>query len=208
MAINLLCMFIRLKRHLIGWGTLQDESDELLISRYKQTGDPEIIAELFDRYTHLVYGVCFKYFKNAESSKDAVMEIFESLFDKLTVHSVDRFRNWIYTVAKNYCLMQIRKNEAGSRYSSAFYNEEAKTTLNCAEHEEEMQEWQQMLQNSMGLQNGPQLSCIRMLYFEDKSYREIADLTGFSLKEVKSHIQNGKRNLKNHLLSQHGPRYI
>ena len=42
-----------------------------------------------------------------------------------------------------------------------------------------------------------QKRCIVLFFFESKSYKEIENLTSFSAKEIKSHIQNGKRNLKN-----------
>jgi RNA polymerase sigma-70 factor (ECF subfamily) len=42
-----------------------------------------------------------------------------------------------------------------------------------------------------------QRTTINLFYMEQKCYKEVADLTGFDLKKVKSYIQNGKRNLKN-----------
>jgi len=44
--------------------------------------------------------------------------------------------------------------------------------------------------------NEGQKVCVELFYMKEKSYREIADLTGYSLHDVKSYIQNGKRNLK------------
>jgi RNA polymerase sigma-70 factor (ECF subfamily) len=38
--------------------------------------------------------------------------------------------------------------------------------------------------------------CIRLFYYEEKSYSQIAAETGYDLKKVKSYVQNGKRNLK------------
>jgi RNA polymerase sigma-70 factor (ECF subfamily) len=42
-----------------------------------------------------------------------------------------------------------------------------------------------------------QKQCIKLFYYKEKCYKEISDITKFDLKKVKSHIQNGKRNLKN-----------
>ena len=41
-----------------------------------------------------------------------------------------------------------------------------------------------------------QHQCLRWFYFEKKSYHDIVALSGFTFMQVKSHIQNGKRNLK------------
>ena len=44
-----------------------------------------------------------------------------------------------------------------------------------------------------------QRTCVEMFYLRDMSYQQIADETGYSMNEVKSYIQNGKRNLKNYI---------
>ncbi len=44
--------------------------------------------------------------------------------------------------------------------------------------------------------NVDQQTCVRLFYLEQKCYKEVADITGYELNKVKSHIQNGKRNLK------------
>ena len=44
--------------------------------------------------------------------------------------------------------------------------------------------------------NPEQQLCVTLFYLEKKSYQEIADSSGFTMMQVKSHIQNGKRNLK------------
>jgi RNA polymerase sigma-70 factor (ECF subfamily) len=44
--------------------------------------------------------------------------------------------------------------------------------------------------------NPEQKRCIDLLYLQQKSYKEVSELTGYDLKKVKSYIQNGKRNLK------------
>jgi len=83
--------------------------DSEIIKLYKKTGNPEWVGVLFERYTHLVFGICLKYLKDEEDSKDAVMEIFESLFKDLLIHDVKNFKSWLYSVSKNFCLMQLRK---------------------------------------------------------------------------------------------------
>jgi RNA polymerase sigma factor (sigma-70 family) len=41
--------------------------------------------------------------------------------------------------------------------------------------------------------------CVELFYLQEKSYNEVAEITGFTMNEVKSFIQNGKRNLKIYL---------
>ncbi len=193
-------MFLRLKHKEIPKGSSDILSDEKLVSQYLETGNKEKIAELFERYTHLVYGICLNYLQDADLSKDAVMDIFESLFHKLAVHSVTNFRNWLYSVARNHCLMAIRKaatvnrakhkikEETDEMEQLDFLNESEDTLLN-----------KNIIGSAVEKLSHEQGTCIRLMYIDDKSYKDISVITGYSMKEVKSHIQNGKRNLKNYL---------
>ena len=61
---------------------------------------------------HLVYGVCLKYLKNRDESKDAVMQIFEKLIIEIPKQKIENFRSWLYVVTKNYCLMQLRSQKS------------------------------------------------------------------------------------------------
>ncbi|HYE55093.1 MAG TPA: sigma-70 family RNA polymerase sigma factor, partial [Chitinophagaceae bacterium] len=86
-------------------------SDAALVTEYQQHKQVAVLAELYQRYMELVYGVCLKYLSDGELARDAVMNIFEELVVKLQHHEVDNFRPWLYTVAKNHCLMQLRSRK-------------------------------------------------------------------------------------------------
>src|ERR1700748_1081029 len=85
-----------------------DAADEKLLQEYRQRGDLAVLAALYGRYMHLVYGVCLKYLKDEEASKDAVMQIFEELITKASKHDVKQFKPWLHVVTRNFCLMQLR----------------------------------------------------------------------------------------------------
>ncbi|HMC85794.1 MAG TPA: sigma-70 family RNA polymerase sigma factor, partial [Chitinophagaceae bacterium] len=86
-------------------------SDKELVLAYQQSGDLKLLSNLYQRYMELVYGVCLKYLADPETAKDAVMQVFEELIIKLKKHEVDNFKSWLYTVAKNHCLMQLRSGK-------------------------------------------------------------------------------------------------
>ncbi len=173
-------------------------SDEELILRYRESDDPEIIAELYDRYVHLVYGVCLKYLKDREQSKDAVMEIFEKILTDLDRQKIKNFQGWLYVVARNFCLMKLRKSK------KQIYIE----WIDMISQDNFMENHMDMhlinKDNDEGLILGKcmqelpesQRKCIELFYYKEKCYKEIAEITNYDLKKVKSHIQNGKRNLK------------
>lgn len=177
-------------------------SDMDIINRYKKRGDTEVLAPLFNRYIHLVFGVCLKYLKNKEDAKDAAMEIMESLMDKLLQHEISNFPSWLHTVSRNYCLMRIR-----SRKEDLFIEfDKRKSEQIPVESDEDLhQRIEEEAQfNEMGKAivslNPEQKQCIQLFFFEKRSYDEIAKETGYSVNKVKSHIQNGKRNLRIYLM--------
>jgi len=175
-------------------------SDEALIDEYLLTGDKDLIGILFERYTHLVYGICLRYINDHEQRKDAVMEIFESLFDKLAVHKVSCFRNWLYSVARNHCLMMIRKAAGAERMRQRVSDE---SDVYAWQPDLRVPEEECLVQEAVGQLPGEQKRCLSLLYLEDKSYRDISETTGYSLNQVKSYVQNGKRNLKIYIQSRY-----
>ncbi len=155
-----------------------------------------VLGELYGRYMELVYGVCFKYFKEAEASRDAVMQIFEELVLKLRKHEVDNFRAWLHQVAKNHCLMQLRtpRNLKTVEFNGELVQTEETMHLNAVlEKEENFKKLESCLEQL----TGEQQQSIRLFYLDGKCYNEIVEATGLEWSKVRSFIQNGRRNLKN-----------
>lgn len=204
-------MFLHLKTKQRSVFRYDKLSDEELILHFRETKNLELISELFDRYTHLVYGICLKYLRNRAQCKDAVMEIFEGLFEKLLEHEVNHFKNWLYSVSKNYCLMALRKGDAFVKFRHKLLGtiQQESEEMNPEDLAQKEMESSHLSGKSVLMQaveqlNQEQNTCLRMLYLEEKSYKEISDMTGYSLKKVKSCVQNGKRNLKNYLFNHYG----
>jgi len=175
--------------------SLASLTDEALLDAFKQNADQQMLAQLYLRYTDLVYGVCLKYLKNAETAKDAVMNIYQELLTKLQTHEVDNFKSWLYVVAKNHCLMQLRKEKKmiTVEFTSAVMQSEDFTHLDSVlEKENELKKLEFCIENLPGEQK----QSIRLFYLENKCYNEIVDTTGFDWNKVRSLIQNGRRNLK------------
>ena len=171
-------------------------SDKELVTLFKETGDINYLSTLYQRYMDLVFGVCLKYFKEAERSKDAVMDIFAELNTKLQHHDVENFKGWLHVLARNYCLMQLRspKNMKTTEFNSSFMYSEQNAHLNGEAREKE----QNFKQLEQCIQTLPpeQKECVELFYLENKCYNEIAAITGYDWSKVRSYIQNGKRNLK------------
>lgn len=172
--------------------------DSYLLQEYLESGDLEILGALFNRYIHLVYGVCLKYIKDREESKDAVNQIFEKLIIEIPKFEIQNFRSWLYVVTKNHCLMEIRKYQSEKKqfekFSADFYMES--TDVSHPIDEERDSKLETRLQECIEKLKKEQQKCVQLFYYGQKCYREIANHMGIDEKKVKSYIQNGKRNLK------------
>lgn len=168
-------------------------TEESVLAQYRQGGDPENLGLLYKTHLPLVYGVCLKYLKDREASQDAVMDIYESISQKLLVAEVTHFKSWLYTVTKNHCLMILRKqkpivsDERIVEFSDPVHLKEDKIAL-----ESDLVS----LEECISELKEEQKRCVKKFFLEKKCYSIVAEETGLSLKHIKSHIQNGKRNLK------------
>jgi len=169
-----------------------DITDERLLQEYKQTADLAVLAKLYERYMHLVYGVCLKYLHDEELSKDAVMQIFEELIVKATRHDIKQFKPWLYVLSRNYCLMQLRSGKKMQTESLPDFMEFVDDAHLTDEREENIKALERCKEKLPSVQK----VSIQLFYMDEKCYKEIVDETGYSINEVKSYIQNGKRNLK------------
>ncbi|MBC7695123.1 MAG: sigma-70 family RNA polymerase sigma factor [Burkholderiales bacterium] len=175
-------------------------SDIELITEYKNTRNNVFVGILYKRYSHLVLGLSLKYLKDVDEAKDAVMQIFEKLLSDLLIHNIEYFKSWLYTLSKNHCLMILRTKQTKLRkemdlqiHADSFMETENDLHQNKAA-EREIQ--YTSLEKAIAELNEDQKKCIELFYLKEMSYNQIVDMTGYNLNEVKSFIQNGKRNLK------------
>lgn len=171
-------------------------SDLDLVQQIDQSGN-EVLGEIFKRYAVLVNGVCLKYLKDPAKAEDLMMEIFEKLSAKIKKSEIGNFKPWLYQVTKNECLMTLRKTkkEQSGDLDKAliFEQDESELNLNAVLIKETKLN---LLEEAIGELKEDQKKCIELFYLSKKSYDEVAIISGLDLKKVKSHIQNGKRNLK------------
>lgn len=171
-----------------------DKLDEELIINFQSNGNLNTLADLYQRYIELVYGVCLKYLKNEEDAKDAVINIYEELIGKLKKHQVDYFRAWLYQLSKNHCLMILRKKKIIS-LNPDLENMHLSDNLHLEEvmnKETHLTNLHKCIEQLTDLQK----QAITLFYLENKCYKEIASISKIETGKIKSFIQNGRRNLK------------
>lgn len=171
----------------------EESDDERLLNSYRNSGSLAVLGKLYEKYFTLIYGVCLKYLKDEEAAKDAVMGIFEELITKAKQHEIKQFRGWLYVLARNYCLMQLR----GEKKMELVNLDDVMESEHVLHPESKYSEdYLKSLERCMDKLPGAQKESVNLFYLQEKCYKEVVDATGYSLNEVKSYIQNGKRNLK------------
>ena len=169
--------------------------DAELVAAYRQSGDLTLLATLYQRYMDLLYGVALKYLGEPETARDAVMAIFEELAQKLLKHEVENFKGWLYTLAKNHCLMQLRsaRRMKTSEFDPDHVQMEEDVHLNGVfEREQQLDKLSKCLETL----SSEQKQVVELFYLQHKCYKDIEAMTGMEWNKVRSHIQNGRRNLK------------
>lgn len=172
-----------------------DITDSELLKRFYSDQDNRWLGILLPRYTVMLLGVCMKYLKNEEDAKDCVQQVFLKVISELPKYKVEYFKSWIYMITKNHCLMKLR----GEKNYSLEITENLLQTEETVEEKIKHLEKEELLvtlEEALKELNEEQRICVQLFYLEKKSYSEIADLTGYTMLQVKSHLQNGKRKLK------------
>ncbi|ASZ14825.1 sigma-70 family RNA polymerase sigma factor [Chitinophaga pendula] len=183
---------------------MQDADDAALIREYKATGQLDYLAALYQRYMNLVYGVCLKYF-DAEASKDAVMQIFEELIVKVQQHEIQNFKSWLHVLSRNHCLMKLRAMKGREGRVVSMDERPIMESEEILHHDNglNLEQRLQVMEKCMDTLPAEQKQSVDLFYLQEKSYREVAAITGYEMTKVKSYIQNGKRNLKICMDRQH-----
>jgi RNA polymerase sigma factor (sigma-70 family) len=172
-------------------------SDNELLETFAKTGDNGCIGALYERYGHLVLGLCIKYLKNRDEAGDAVIQIFGNLIKDLKKYKIEYFRSWLYVYSKNHCLMELRRRQSSLKKELELReNVHLLMDFQDPEHLKEKEKQIAILEQALEQLNTSQKICIDLFYLKNKSYNEIIRITGYSSNDVKSYIQNGKRNLK------------
>ncbi len=172
-------------------------SDAELIAAYCDSGDTRHIEQLFLRYADLIFGVCLKYLADPEKSKDAAMDIYLQLPEKLIKHEIGQFRSWIHVVAKNHCLRMLRSGKKGiTTPLDETFMQSAEKNHPESDDVDDREEKLELLEHCIATLQADQQTCVRLFFLENCCYNEIVSKTGLEWNQVRSHIQNGKRNLK------------
>jgi len=176
-------------------GKYAQYSEQELLERFYADRNKEWLGALLERYTLLLLGVCMKYLKQEDAARDAVQQIFLKAITEMEKYRVDYVKSWLYMIARNYCLMQFRdKNRFPVEINDRMpLEEDRENQLLEAKEKEKMLTF---MHEELAQLGDEQRQCVTLFYLEKKTYQQVAEQTGYNLGQVKSFIQNGKRNLR------------
>jgi len=176
-------------------GISSKTTDQELINKYRKSMNLDYVAELYKRYLHLIFAVSLKYVKVNEDAEDLSIKVFEIIKDKISDQEIENIGGWIYTITKNQSLMHLRsasrEKQKEMEFSSFMEIERTEHHNNKIGLESNLVKLEECIKRL----NNEQKKCVELFYKQEKCYREVANLTGYKLKKVKSYLQNGKRNL-------------
>lgn len=86
-----------------------DATDEMLMVRY-QRGDREAFAELVRRYKTPIYNFSIRQLRQPNAAEDVTQDVFLRVVQNAAEFKHEaRFSTWLYTIARNLCIDQLRK---------------------------------------------------------------------------------------------------
>lgn len=168
-------------------------SDDELLQRFRRTGNNTWLGHLLQRYTLLLLGVAMKYLKDKNAAHDAVQHIFLKSLTHLPAGEIGNFKGWLYVMLRNHCLQMLRDTHHHAAEEALQY---VPAAPDQKQEHEQLEATIGQMQAALSQLNAAQRTCVQAFYLDRRSYHDIMAVTGYSFAEVKSHIQNGKRNLR------------
>lgn len=180
-----------------------EESDDDLLLRYQQTGDRFVLGLLLRRYSEKIYGACHYYLRDETDTEDAAMEVCELIVRKLQDQvKIKSFKDWVFIVTRNYCFRKLKDNQRLIELSLDWKKNFARPVVQNPQSDTLYQEEEHLfnrLDRELQQLSTQQQQCLIAFYWRGERYKEIAARLSMSVDEVRSAIQNGRRNLRNRL---------
>ena len=162
--------------------------------RAKYERDISSWGTIYEACKQSIYLICLRITGSQQDAEDLTSEVFIRGFEKLKLYDEHKpILPWLQTIAYHQSIDFVRERSRKQVEDGAL--EELPIPENPHTRIEQIEMRQQILSVARQLKR-EQRRCFCLFYFQRKSYREIAQLTGYSVNEVRSHLQNGRRKFK------------
>jgi RNA polymerase sigma-70 factor (ECF subfamily) len=167
-----------------------EPSDESLVETFKATRDSAYFGVLVRRYARRIFGVCRKMLNNDSAAEDATQDIFMEVFTQIDSFHGSAFGAWLRKIARNRCINYLKSPPA--RREVTVETLEARVSDGDPGMGPGPAERTQRIKKTLDLLSSEQRICLKLVYLEGWTYDEIAQRMGLTIREVKTHVQNGK----------------
>jgi RNA polymerase sigma-70 factor (ECF subfamily) len=162
-------------------------TDAMLVSAIR-SGDEAAMAELYDRYSGVVYSVALRVLGDTGAAEDVLQEVFLQLWRNPGTFDANRgsLPGWLAVIARNKAIDSLRKRRPEDEISDVVVSVEPDLVRGV--------EWNRTLdkvRGALGNMPAPQRSALEMSFFEGLTHTEIAEKTGEPLGTIKTRIRAG-----------------
>ncbi len=177
------------------------KKDFLLVDRAIQNNDQKAYAELMKRYRKSVFHLVLKMVRNTDEAEDLTIEAFAKAFKGLHKFNPEyTFSTWLFRIATNNCIDYIRKKriQTTSINNPMKDNDGDEITIDVKDHalnpqdETIKQQKIEIMQTIVTRLPAKYQVLIKMRYFQELSYEEIADSLDYPLGTVKAQLHRAK----------------
>jgi RNA polymerase sigma-70 factor (ECF subfamily) len=184
------------------------DPDAALMLRVKQ-GDTAAFTELVEKYKQPVMNLVYRTLRDATEAEDLAQNVFVQVYKSAYRYkSSAKFSTWLFTIARNLCLNEIRRRSRHPAESlDATFPDQDDQPLHQVEDKKTFSPPESLLQGELqnkieqALADLPenQRTAILLCRQDELSYEEIAEILGCSLSATKSLIHRGRETLKEKL---------
>ena len=184
------------------------DPDAALMLRVKQ-GDTGAFSELVDKYKQPVMNVAFRMLRDATEAEDLAQNVFVQVHKSAHRYRISsKFSTWLFTIARNLCLNEIRRRARHPAISlDAPHPEQEDQPLHQFEDRHTASPPERLLQGELDEKIGEALAALpdnqRLALLlcrqNELSYEEIAKVLGCSVSATKSLIHRGRETIKQKL---------
>jgi len=167
-------------------------SDAMLVSAIR-SGDEQAMAQLYDRYSPIIYSVALRVLGDTGAAEDILQEVFLQLWRSPDMFDASRgsMPGWLAVIARNRAIDSLRKRRPESDITEVVVSVEPDLAGKA--------EWSRAadkIRGTLGGMPAPQRSALEMAFFEGLTHTEIAEKTGEPLGTVKTRIRAGLMTLR------------